>query len=113
VLRVQPVPVVPETFTSQVMTRVRRHRWRSEQYLDLAFNVVVGLAAVIGVGGLYALLTATGVAAVSADLVRIFVRGAEELATGALPQIRLYTVAMVVVVSGLAVWWWAERGLEF
>ena len=95
------------------MTRVRRRRWRSEQYLDLAFNVVVGLAAVIGAGGLYALLTATGVAAVSADVVRIFIRGAEELATGALPQIRLYTVAMVVVVSGLAVWWWAERGLEF
>ena len=72
VLAAQPAPEPPPAFTAALMARLRRERWRSEQSLDVAFNVAVGLAVAVGVGGVVMVVTASGLAAVSADLVRVF-----------------------------------------
>lgn len=112
VLAAQPPPAVSEAFVPAVLVRARRERWRSEQYLDVAFNVVIGLAAIVGLGGLYALFAVTGLAAVSADLVRLLLGGMTDAAARAMPQLRLYVLATVVLASGLALWWWAEQGFE-
>src|SRR5437763_9475113 len=50
-LRVRPVPKAPPQFTVKTVARVRRARWRSEQFLDVGFNVaiaVVVLAIIVG-----------------------------------------------------------------
>src|SRR5512136_718591 len=35
------VPAAPPSFAAGVLRRIRRQRWRSEQYLDLGFNAVI------------------------------------------------------------------------
>lgn len=112
VLAAQPVSDLPATFTTTLMGRLRRERWRSEQYLDAAFNVAVGLAVATTVGGLVMVLTASGLASVSADLTGVFVSGAAEVFSAVAPALPVYALAAAVFVSGMAIWWWAERGFE-
>jgi anti-sigma factor RsiW len=112
VLAAQAVPDVPAAFTTTLMGRLRRERWRSEQYLDVAFNIAVGLALATTVGGLVMVLAASGLAAVSADLTGVLVSGAAELLSAVTPGLPVYSVAAAVFASGLAIWWWAERGFE-
>ena len=110
VLAAQPVPDLPAAFIPTLMGRLRRERWRSEQYLDIAFNIAVGLAVATAVGGLAMVLTASGLGSVSADLTRLFVSGAADVLSAVTPALPVYGVAAAVFVSGMAIWWWAERG---
>jgi hypothetical protein len=112
VLAAQPVTDLPPTFTATLMGRLRRERWRSEQYLDAAFNVAVGLAVATLVGGLVMVLTASGLASVSADLTGVLVSGAAEVLSAVAPALPVYGLAAAVFVSGMGIWWWAERGFE-
>jgi predicted anti-sigma-YlaC factor YlaD len=111
-LAIQGPPEPRADFVAVTMARMRRERWRSEQYLDVAFNSVVALAVLAGLGGLYAIMTATGVAAVSADVGRLFVGGLSEVIVRAAPQARIYALATMALLTGVFVWWWAEHGLE-
>jgi anti-sigma factor RsiW len=112
VLAAQPVPDVGPAFTSRLMVRLRRERWRSEQYLDVAFNIAVALAVATTVGGLVMVLAASGLTTVSPDLTGLFVSGAAEVLSAVTPALPVYGVAAAVFVSGMAIWWWAERGFE-
>jgi anti-sigma factor RsiW len=112
VLRAQRAPAVAAAFVTTVVARARRERWRAEQMLDMAFNAAVALAVITGVGGLYALLAVTGMASVTADLVRLFVDAAGQVALRAAPQAWIYALTTAALVAGLAAWWWADRGLE-
>jgi anti-sigma factor RsiW len=111
-LAAEAAPVGPEGFVAATLGRVRRERWRSEQQLDLAFNVVVGLAALTGVALLWIVLTASGVSTVSADLVDVFIMGTNSAIDRMRPALPTYTMATLVLASGLGIWWWAERGFE-
>jgi hypothetical protein len=106
----QPAPVPPPRLAANILAAVRRERWRSEQYLDLAFNVSVGLAVLAGITGLWVVLSASGMAAVSADLVRIFASSTSTVLTRMTPALPVYAAAVGLVVTGLTVWWWVERG---
>ena len=112
VLAAQPVPDLGPAFTSRLMVRLRRERWRSEQYLDVAFNIAVALAVATTVGGLVMVLAASGLTTVSADLTGLFVSGVAEVLSAVTPALPVYAVAAAVFVSGMAIWWWAERGFE-
>jgi anti-sigma factor RsiW len=112
VLAAQPVPDVGPAFTSRLMVRLRRERWRSEQYLDVAFNIAVALAVATTVGGLVMVLAASGLTTVSPDLTGLFVSGVAEVLSAVTPALPVYGVAAAVFVSGMAIWWWAERGFE-
>jgi anti-sigma factor RsiW len=112
VLASQPPPVAPEHFIAATLTRVRRERWRSEQRLDLAFNVIVGLAGLIGLAGLWIVLTAAGVLSMSAGVATVFVDVVNQAFRAFLPVLPMYVLAAAVLFSGLGVWWWAEHGLE-
>jgi hypothetical protein len=111
-LAAQPAPAVPDAFVPAVMARVRVERWRSEQHLDLIFNALVGLAVLVATGGLVAVMSVSGLSAVSEDLVRFFLRGAVEVTRSAMPRAGMYVAATVLAVSTLALWWWAEHGFE-
>ena len=117
VLAAQPVPDVGPAFTSRLMVRLRRERWRSEQYLDVAFNIAVALAVATTVGIGVTLANAAGTAAsglttVSPDLTGLFVSGVAEVLSAVTPALPVYAVAAAVFLSGMAIWWWAERGFE-
>jgi hypothetical protein len=111
-LSAQPAPSVPDGFVPHVLARMRRDRWQSERHLDLAFNAVLALAILVALGGLYAILTVSGLGVVAADLGRVFVGGFSDAVRLALPQVRLYTAATLLAASCFALWWWAERGFE-
>ena len=111
-LAAQPSPDTSPGFTPALMARLRRDRWRSEQYLDLGFNVAVALAIVAGVGGLWLVLSATGLVGVSTDLTRLLLASTASLVASIAPALPIYTLAAGVFVSGVAIWWWAEHGLE-
>ncbi len=54
---------------------MRRQRWRSEQFLDAGFNVVLIAVALVIVGGVWLFMSQTGLAAVSNDAVDLFGAG--------------------------------------
>ena len=78
----------------------------------MAFNIAVALAVATTVGGLVMVLAASGLATVSPDLTGLFVSGAAEVLSAVTPALPVYGVAAAVFASGMAIWWWAERGFE-
>ena len=108
-LRQREVPAPPAQFTSRTLARVRRARWRSDQFLDVGFNVAIGLIAVAVLGSVWMLLHRTGLASVSGDAVDVFGSGFVALAKRVAPSLPLYAGAAALLVSALGIWWWAER----
>jgi anti-sigma factor RsiW len=111
-LRERAVPRPPAQFTSRTLARVRRERWRSEQFLDVGFNVAI-IAIVTGVfAGVWMLLNRSGLSVVSSDAVDLFGTGLVAIARRIAPSLPLYALATAIVGTALAVWWWAERDVE-
>src|SRR5213078_1102821 len=55
-LQKRAAPPAPAQFTARTLARIRRARWRSDQFLDVGFNVAI-LAVVVSVlGGVWMLL---------------------------------------------------------
>ena len=108
-LRRRPVPAPPAQFTSRTLTRIRRARWRTDQFLDVGFNVALGAIAVAVLGGVWMLMHRSGLAAVSGDAVNVFGTGFVSLARRVVPSLPLYAGAAAVLASALGIWWWAER----
>jgi predicted anti-sigma-YlaC factor YlaD len=105
VLAAQSAPAVrPEVLTG-ALTRIRRERWRAEQSFDLAFNVVVSLAAVCVLGAVGVMLADFGFGAHIGEAVALVVDRAR-------PALPAYGLATGLLAMMLGVWWWAERGLE-
>src|SRR5471030_1001995 len=74
-LRQRDAPAAPPQFTTRTLARVRRARWRSDQFLDLGFNLAIGAVVLAMIGGLWLLLNRTGVGAVTGDAVALFGSG--------------------------------------
>ena len=107
-LHARPVPKPSQQFTSRTMARVRRARWRREQFVDAGFNLALGLIAV-GVVGSVLLLMYRGLTAISPDAMALVQSGVVSLARRAAPSLPVYGAAIALVLSALAIWWWAER----
>src|SRR6266850_7117083 len=63
-LRARPVPRPAAQFTTRTIARVRRARWRSEQFLDVGFNVAIAAVVVAVIAGVWMLLNRSGLVAV-------------------------------------------------
>ena len=100
-LQRRAVPAAPSQFTSRTMARVRRARWRSDQFLDVGFNVAIGLVVLIVVGGVWMLLNRSGLAAVSNDAVDLFGTGLVTFARRVAPSLPLYAGAAAVLATAL------------
>lgn len=112
-LAARPQPKPPVQFTARTMARVRRARWRSDQFLDVGFNVALGVVAVAILGALLMLLDWTGFGAVGTDAVGLFSSGFSALAQRLSPSLPLYAGATALLASALGIWWWAERDATF
>ncbi len=108
-LRGRAVPKTPPQFTSRTVTLVRRRRWRTEQYLDAGFNLVLVVVAVVVVGGVWILMHRSGINAVNDDAVDLFGAGFSSLARRIVPSLPLYAGATALLATALGIWWWAER----
>src|SRR5258708_2699695 len=108
-LRVRPVPKPPVQFTTRTLARVRRARWRSEQFLDVGFNVAIGAIVLAVFAGAWMLLNRSGLVAVSNDAVDLFGTSLVALARRVSPSLPLYAGATALLATALGIWWWAER----
>ena len=108
-LRARPVPRPPTQFTTRTLTRVRRARWRTEQFLDVGFNVAIVLIVVGVFGAIWMVLNRSGLTSVSGDAVDLFGTGIAALVRRIAPAVPLYAGATALLATALALWWWAER----
>jgi len=108
-LRGREAPSAPAQFTSRTLARVRRARWRTDQFLDVGFNVAIGALVLAVSGGVWMLLHRSGLAAVSGDAVNILGSSLVSLARRVAPSVPLYAGAMALLAGALGIWWWAER----
>ena len=108
-LQARPVPRTSSQFTSRTMARVRRARWRNDQFLDLGFNLAIGIVVLAMVGGVWMLMNRSGLTAVSNDAVDLFSAAFLATAHRVAPSLPLYAGATALLVSALGIWWWAER----
>ena len=111
-LRERPVPTAPAQFTVRTLGRVRRARWRSEQFLDAGFNAAIGLILVGVVGAIWLLAHRSGLAAVSSDAVVLISSGLTTFVSRVGPSLPLYLGAAALVAMALGGWWWAERDMH-
>ena len=88
-----------------------RARWRTEQFLDLGFNVTIGLVLLAILGGVWLLMHRSGLVAVSNDAVDLLGAGLVTLARRVAPSVPMYAGAAALLVTTLGLWWWAEREL--
>jgi predicted anti-sigma-YlaC factor YlaD len=110
-LQRRPVPKPPQHFTIRTMARIRRARWRSDQFLDTGFNVAVTLVALGVIATVWLLVDRSGLIAVGGDLLNLAESGAIALVHRVAPSISLYATAAALVLTALTVWWWAERDI--
>src|SRR5260370_227755 len=108
-LQAPPLPRTSSQFTSRTMARVRRARWRSEQFLDMGFNFTIGTVILTVVVGVWMLMHRSGLTAVSNDAVDLFSTACVTLARRIAPSVPLYAGATALLVTALGIWWWAER----
>ena len=120
-LRGRRAPAAPPQFTSRVLTRIRRERWRREQVFDTGFNASLVLIGVAILGGAWFLLdrsgllgvplsVATGLNAVD-SVIDTATTGIMTVARNVAPSVPLYAAAVGLLAGALVLWWWAERDL--
>lgn len=108
-LAAREVPNPPQQFTIRTMTRIRRARWRSDQFLDVGFNVAIALVVIGIIGSGWLLIDRSGLTAVSGNLITLIESGGKALAQRVAPSLPVYAAAAAIVVTALGIWWWAER----
>src|SRR5262249_37595257 len=108
-LRARAVPPAPAQFTSRTLARLRRAKYRSDQFLDVGFNVAVVALVLALFVGLWMLLNRSGLNAVSNDVVDLFGSGLVAFVHPLAPSLPVYAGAAALLASALGLWWWAER----
>ena len=111
-LQRRPTPRPSPQFTTRTMARVRRARWRSDQLLDVGFNVAIAIVVGAVILGVWMVLNRSGLVAVSNDAVGVFGRGLTTFAQRMAPSLRLYAGATALLATALGIWWWAERDVS-
>lgn len=108
-LRSRPAPKAPSQFTARTLSTLRRQRWRSEQMVDVAFNVGLGLVVLAIVGAVWILMRQSGLTVVGSNAVDLFGVQVTALARRTAPSLSLYGTAGAILGAALGLWWWAER----
>jgi len=108
-LRQRDVPRVSAQFTSSTLGRVRRARWRNDQWLDAGFNLGIAAIVVAMLAAVWMIVNRSGLAAVSNDAMSLFGSGLLTFVSRIAPSLPLYAGAAALVATALGIWWWAER----
>jgi predicted anti-sigma-YlaC factor YlaD len=112
-LHTRAVPDPPAQFTTRTLARVRRDRWRREQFFDAAFNTALVVVVLVVIGGGWFLIDRTGLSAIGRDTVALFSSGVSSFAGRIGASLPLYAGAAALIGTTLGLWWWAERDATF
>jgi len=113
-LSTQAEAPAPPDFARMVAGAIRRRRWEYDEHLDRAFNVAIGVGISLIVVAIVGLLNVSALAQLliaAGDAVAALPRQTPPLAE--VPPLRMTGVGMAVVITGIAVWWWAERRPDY
>jgi predicted anti-sigma-YlaC factor YlaD len=108
-LKQRTVPNAPPQLTTRIMGRIRRDRWRRDQFLDLGFNLAVGVVLLFVLAGFWVVLSQSGLGGISYDAANVLGSAASDVIHRAAPSLPLYLAAAAIVATALGVWWWAEK----
>ena len=108
-LRTRAIATPPAQFTARTLARIRRDRWRREQFFDAGFNVATAAVLTGVVLGVWMIIDRSGLSAVSRDLIDLFSEEVITVARQMAPSLSLYAGATALIATALAIWWWAER----
>jgi anti-sigma factor RsiW len=101
----------PANFSSIVLTRVRRDRWRSEQQIDRLFNAGLAAGVLLIVAGVVALMNLSGITSLFSTGARAVNEIAGRLVAQSAPTLPTL-MAVAFLATAAFVWWWAERRLS-
>ena len=108
-LRARAVPRASSQFTARTMARVRRARWRSDQFLDAGFNIAIAVVVLAVITAIWMLLNRTGFGSVGNEVIALFNSAFLTLLAQIAPSLPLYAGAAGLLAAALGFWWWAER----
>jgi predicted anti-sigma-YlaC factor YlaD len=108
-LESRPAPAPPSQFTTRTLARIRRDRWRREQFLDAGFNLAIATMVVGVVVAVWMIMDRSGLSAISRDLVDLFGGQLATVVRQLAPALPHYAGAIALLATALALWWWAER----
>jgi predicted anti-sigma-YlaC factor YlaD len=111
-LRIREVPEPPGRFTMEVLRRVRRERWRAEQFVDAGFNLALALGGLTVLGGLAGLLWSFGWLSIDLAALGAASSALTPWTTRLWPEAQTFVIAAILLTSALALWWWVENGEE-
>jgi hypothetical protein len=111
VLQTRSAPRPTPQFTARIMGRLRRDRWRREQFLDAGFNLAIGLVLFGVVVAAWLLLYRSGLTGVGQQAVDLLNAAVVNVARRVVPSLPLYVGAAALLATALGVWWWAERDI--
>jgi predicted anti-sigma-YlaC factor YlaD len=111
-LAVREVPAPSASFTYQVLRRVRQDRWRMEQVVDAGFNLAIAGGLLVVVGGLTGLLWSLGWFSIDVAVVAAAATTVAPWAADLASQMGTVMLAVALLSSALALWWWVEGGGE-
>jgi anti-sigma factor RsiW len=105
----RPAPAAPAQFTARALARVRRARWRNEQFLDVVFNLAIAGGLIAILVGVWVVVRRTGLSAIGTDVITLFAAGFVAISRRIAPSLPVYAGAITLLVTALVIWWWAER----
>jgi hypothetical protein len=103
-------PDPPPRFTTSVMARVRRERWRAEQLVDTGFNIAVGFGVLLVLGGLAALGWSMDWYSVSPAVLQVARDLSAQWIVRVQEQLAMIGIAAAILSSALVLWRWVEGG---
>jgi hypothetical protein len=103
-------PDAPPRFTTSVMARVRRERWRAEQIVDTGFNIAVGFGVLFVLGGLAALAWSLEWYSVSPAVLQVARDLSSQWIVRVQEQLAMMAIAAAILSSALVLWRWVEGG---
>jgi len=106
-------PVVPPAaFTTTVMARVRRERWRTEQLVDWGFNIAVAIGVLLIASGVFGLAWASGLIVIGGDMVTLVSAASNAAAERLAREAKTLVLAAALLTMTLGLWWWVESDVS-
>jgi hypothetical protein len=109
VLTEWPTPAPRPDLVHRVLEAVRRDAWRREVAVDWSFNVAIAAGLVAVVVGLAAFVWLLGSAAGPVGPSALVVETTTDLLARLQAQAAVTGTALLLLVTTLGAWWWAER----
>jgi anti-sigma factor RsiW len=107
-LMAREVPVPPQGFTARVMQQVGQERWRTEQIVDIGFNIAIAIGVgLIATGGV-ALAFSFGWLTVDRPTIAALGTAVQPWLSRLADDLRTVMLAAMLLTSALALWWWVE-----